>query len=137
VQTLKGLNLSYHTNVGRTILSRHTNAMDLESGVDRLQDPNWQLHVQGVLYRYMTLGVNTDDASLLREAKALLQECEQRERLAWLELAVWKAACISRATRTELDSKMNMKTVHDMRTVNKIFRIKITITTPIVSYRFG
>jgi hypothetical protein len=30
-----------------------------------------------------------------------------------------------------------MKTVHDMRTVNKIFRIKITITTPIVSYRFG
>jgi hypothetical protein len=87
--------------------------MDLESGVDRLQDPNWQLHVQGVLYRYMTLGVNTDDESLLREAKALLQECEQREWLAWLELAVWKAACISRATRVELDSKMSMKSVED------------------------
>jgi hypothetical protein len=35
------------------------------------------------------------------------------ERLSLLELAVWKAACISRAGQVEPGSKTNIKTLHD------------------------
>jgi hypothetical protein len=99
-----------------TVIRRNTAVVDLESGVDRLQSLNWQLHVQGVLYRYMRLGTDwslSDELSLLGQAKTLLQKYEQMERLSLLELAVWKAACISHATRIEVDSKMNIKSAHD------------------------
>jgi hypothetical protein len=99
--------------VGMRIIRRNTNALDLESGVDRLQSPNWQLHVQGVLYRYMKLDTRDDEELLLGQAQTLLQKYEQMERLSLLELAVWKAACISHAGQVELDSKMSMKSVHD------------------------
>jgi hypothetical protein len=116
VKSFEKSSKQYVANLGMRTLRRHTNALDIESGVDRLQSPNWQLHVQGVLYRYMKLAddmFSSEEASLLTQAKTLLQKYEQMERLSLLELAVWKAASISHAGQVELDSKMNMKTVHD------------------------
>jgi hypothetical protein len=96
------------------MLTRGTNALDLDSRADRLQSLNWKLQVQGVLYRFMKLDLvhsSTDTIySLLGQAETLLQKFEQMERLSLLELAVWKAACISCAGRVEV---AGMKTLDD------------------------
>jgi hypothetical protein len=114
---IKGLeDIGLVTSIGKTVLRRNTSALDLERRADRLQYLKWQLHVKGVLYDYMKLDINcliADEAPLLVQATTLLQKYEHMERLSLLELAVWKAACISRATRVELDSMASMKSVED------------------------
>jgi hypothetical protein len=115
-KALTKFSMEYDRKAGATILRRNTSVIDLEIGADRLQSLHWQLHVQGILYRYMRLDMTSlvsDEASLLKQAKTLLQKYEQMERLSLLELAVWKAACVSRSTRVDLDSKMSMKSVED------------------------
>jgi hypothetical protein len=115
VKTLELLGKKYAHRDCRIILRRNSNVVDLESSVDQLQSLNWKLQVQGVLYRYMKLDTcsASDEASLLGDVKALIQKYEQMERLSLLELAVWKAACISRAGQEEVDSKTSIKTLHD------------------------
>jgi hypothetical protein len=114
VETLELLGKKYDIGGGKMMLTRGTNALDLDSRADRLQSLNWKLQVQGVLYRFMKLDVvhsSTDTIySLLGQAETLLQKFEQMERLSLLELAVWKAACISCAGRVEV---AGMKTLDD------------------------
>jgi hypothetical protein len=93
VETLELLGKKYDIGGGKMMLTRGTNALDLDSRADRLQSLNWKLQVQGVLYRFMKLDVvhsSTDTIySLLGQAETLLQKFEQMERLSLLELAVW------------------------------------------------
>jgi hypothetical protein len=116
LRTLELLGKKYDHSDGRTILRRNSIVVDVERNADQVQCLHWKLQVQGILYRYMKLDTTcsvNEEASLLCQAETLIQKYEQMERLSLLELAVWKAACISRAGQVEPGSKTNIKTLHD------------------------
>jgi hypothetical protein len=78
VEILELLGKKYDIGGGKMMLTRGTNALDLDSRADRLQSLNWKLQVQGVLYRFMKLDLvhsSTDTIySLLGQAETLLQK---------------------------------------------------------------
>jgi hypothetical protein len=87
-------------------LARRTRIVPLESRLTKLEDTKWQLHVKGLLFDYLSTG----DSDILQKVESSLKLYEHMGRLSLLELAVWKAACIS---QVEVDSKTSMKTFHD------------------------
>jgi hypothetical protein len=88
-------------------LDRWTDIVSLESRLTELEHTKWQLNVKGLLFDYLWAG----DATILQKSETSLSLYEHMGRLSLLELAVWKAACIS---QVEFDSKTSMKTLHDV-----------------------
>lgn len=66
--------------------------------VDQLGLPAWRDAVQAALFRYAIVAPHHTDGAVddqLGAAVAMLQRYEHQERLALLELAVWKGGCLS------------------------------------------
>jgi hypothetical protein len=91
------------------VLLKRTNIVALERRLTKLENTKWQLNVKGMLFDYLSTG----DSSIMQKAEISVNMYEHMERLSLLELAVWKAACISHAGEVKLDSKTSMKTLHD------------------------
>jgi hypothetical protein len=91
------------------IFNTRTTIGALEIRLTKLFSIKWQRNVKGLLFDYL----QTRDASILEKAEISLNNYEYMERLSLLELAVWKAACISHAGQVEVDSKTSVKTFYD------------------------
>jgi hypothetical protein len=91
-------------------LSRRTAIVAPEKRLTKLEHIKWQLHVKGLLFDYLSTG----DSSILQRVELLLNMYEHMERLSLLELAVWKAACMSHTAEVKPDDSQSiMTTLHD------------------------
>jgi hypothetical protein len=94
-------------NYASSALARRTKTEALECRLTELKHTKWQFHVKALLFDYLS---STGDYNILQKVETSLSMYEHMERLSLLELAVWKAACLS---QVEIDSKTSMKTFHD------------------------
>jgi hypothetical protein len=109
------------------LLDKRTEIYKFERRLDRLGCTKWQLHVQGLLFRFLvTPRPSRARVTFTRTRKLdpclpieeLLSKYEQMERLSLLELAVWKASCTIRAGEVEVDLS-GVKTVEDVRSFSE------------------
>lgn len=97
-----------------TLLSRYNSVSEIKRRASQLFE-TWQNHILAELLRYLAADQARSSHCHLQEAGRLLEMYEPMERLSLLELAVWKACCISRAGEVRVDP-------NDVKTVDMAIR---------------
>jgi hypothetical protein len=100
-------------NAGRTFLARFDSVSRIKRRASKLFE-TWENRVLTQLLHYMAGDIDGSNAiqQHLLEAERLLEKYERLERLALLELAIWKATCTRHAGEVKVDPK-HVKTVED------------------------